>query len=141
MIVRWKGKIKPGTVNNQPWAFWDFLPTAAEITGAKDPSNIDGLSVEPSFFGKKPEQHKYLYWEFRADDKHFLQAVRMGDWKAVRNEIDEPLELYNLTNDLGEKNNVAAQHPDLVAQAEKYFKEAHVESKDWPMKPIQKKSK
>ncbi len=134
MIVRWPGKIKPGIVSERPWAFWDFMPTAADLTGTKHSSHIDGLSVELVLFDKKAEQHKYFYWEFKANNKQFLQAVRMGNWKAVRNNVNEPVELYNLKDDISEKNNVADKHPDLVADALKYFKEAHVESHDWPMK-------
>ncbi len=138
MIVRWPGKIKPGIVSNRPWAFWDFMPTAAEMAGAKVPPYIDGLSVEHVFFGKKEEQHKYFYWELRLSNGTFLQAVRFNYWKAVRNDIDKPVELYNLKDDISEKNNVAAEHPDLVEDALKCFIEAHVESSNWPMKKIKR---
>ena len=84
MIVRWPGTIKPGQVSDFPWAFWDFLPTAAEIAGVKDkiPAGIDGQSVLPTLLGKQQKPHEFFYWEFH--EKGSKQAVRMGDWKAVR---------------------------------------------------------
>ena len=83
LIVRWPGKIKPGTVSDRVSAFWDFLPTAAEIAQAKAPEQLDGLSLLPALLGKpQTNQHDFLYWEFH--ERGFQQAVRMGDWKAVR---------------------------------------------------------
>src|SRR5215470_5243121 len=65
MIVRWPGKIKPGRVSDQVWAFWDFLPTAAEIAGVKAPDKIDGISMLPTLIGQiQTNQHAFLYWEF-----------------------------------------------------------------------------
>ena len=133
LIVRWPGQIKPGTVNDQPWAFWDFLPTAAEIAGAKVPEKLDGISMLPTLLGQpQTNQHDFLYWEFH--ERGFQQAVRMGDWKAVRLKPGGPLELYNLSTDLGEKQNVAAQNPEVVAKIEEYLKTARTESEQWPIK-------
>ena len=73
------------------------------------PSNIDGQSVLPTLLGKTQKPHEFLYWEFH--EKGSKQAVRMGDWKAVRLAINKPLELYDLKTDAGEKNNVAAVNP------------------------------
>ena len=134
MIVRWPGKIKAGSVNDQVWAFWDFLPTAAEIVGVKPPSNIDGISMAPALFGKpQTNQHDFLYWEFHEGGSK--QAVRMGDWKAVRLELGKPLELYNLKNDIGETRNVADQNPEIVSKIDTYLKTARTESPKWPLKP------
>src|SRR5439155_20866676 len=106
MIARWPGKIKAGAVSDQVWAFWDFLPTAAEIAGVKPPDELDGISMLPTLFGQQQtNQHEFLYWEFH--EKGSKQAVRMGDWKAVRLEPNKPLELYNLQSDLGETKDVA----------------------------------
>jgi arylsulfatase A-like enzyme len=132
MIVRWPGKIKAGTVSDQVWAFWDFLPTAAEIAGLQPPPKIDGISILPTLLGQKQtNQHEFLYWEFH--EKGSKQAVRMGDWKAIRLEIGKPLELYDLKNDPGESKDVAAEHPDVIEKMEKYLKTARTESKRWPM--------
>ena len=130
MIVRWPGRIKSGSVSNDVWAFWDFLPTAAEIARATAPNNIDGISMLPALLGRRQRPHQYLYWEFF--ERGFHQAVRMGDWKAVRLGLEKPLELYNLRNDLGEQINIAQQHPDVVARIETILKTARTESEHWP---------
>src|SRR5208282_4564421 len=112
-----------GTTNDQPWAFWDFLPTAADIATTKVPEKIDGISMLPTLLGQpQTNRHEFLYWEFHEGGSQ--QAVRMGDWKAVRLRPGAPLELYNLSTDLGEKHNVAAQNPEVVAKIEAYLKNA-----------------
>ena len=133
LIAYWPGKIKPGRVCEQPFAFWDFLPTAAEIAGAPRPEHIDGISMLPTLLGRaQTNQHDFFYWEFH--ERGFQQAVRMGQWKAVRLQVGEPLELYDLAKDPGEKQNVATEHPDIVAKIEDYLKTARTESPDWPIK-------
>ena len=131
MIVRWTGTVRSGQVSDFPWAFWDFLPTAAEIGGVKDkiPPNIDGQSVLPTLLGKSQRPHEFLYWEFH--EKGSKQAVRAGNWKAVRHAIDKPIELYDLKTDLGETNNVASSHPDVAARIETYLKTARTDSPRW----------
>jgi arylsulfatase A-like enzyme len=134
MIVRWPGKIKAGVTNDGPWAFWDFLPTAAEIAGVKPPKDIDGISFLPTLLGQKQtNRHEFLYWEFH--EKGSKQAVRMGDWKAVRLAPGKPLELYNLRTDLGETTDLADQHPEIVAKIEEYLKSARTASAEWPIQP------
>ena len=126
MIVRWPEKIRASTVNNHVWAFWDFLPTAAEIAGVKPPKGLDGISMFPALLGKAPGDHEYLYWEFFG--RGFQQAIRYGNWKAIRLEANKPLELYNLDADIGEQNNVAAKHPDVVTHIEKLLRTARTDS-------------
>jgi len=104
MIVRWPGKVKAGAVSDQVWAMWDFLPTAAELAGVKPPGDIDGMSMLNALLGKKQKSHEFLYWEFLRYGV-FYQAVRMGNFKAVRKDFSK-LELYDLSKDLGEKNDV-----------------------------------
>jgi len=134
LIVSWPSHIKPGTVNEQPFAFWDFLPTAAAVAEAKVPGPIDGISMLPALLGQpQTNQHSFLYWEFH--ERGFQQAVRMGDWKAVRPQPGEPVELYNLKADLGEKQNVADKNPDVVAKVDTWLKTARTESDLWPIKP------
>jgi arylsulfatase A-like enzyme len=134
LIVRWPGKIKRGMVSDRIGAFWDFLPTAAEIAQAKVPEQLDGLSLLPALLGKPNiNPHDFLYWEFH--ERGFQQAVRMGDWKAVRPQTGKPLELYNLTTDPGEKENVADKNPEVVAKMEAYLKTARTDSEQWPIRP------
>ena len=133
MIVRWLGAIKPGQVSDFVWASWDFLPTAAEIARAEPPKGIDGISVLPSLFGRsQTNRHEYFYWEFH--EKGFKQAMRMGDWKAIRLKPDERLELYDLKSDAGEKADVADQNPEVVKKIEELLKTARTESERWPIR-------
>ena len=132
MIVRWPGRIKAGAVSSQVWGHWDFLPTAAEIAGVKPPPNIDGFSFLPALLGKKQRSHEFSYWEFH--EGGFAQAVRMQEWKAVRLAPGQPLELYDLKNDLGEQQNLALKQPNIIARIEEYLKTARVESEKWPVK-------
>src|SRR3989442_1109831 len=84
-------------------------------------------------------QPEFLYWAFH--ERGFQQAARMGDWKAVKLGANTPVELYNLTTDLGEKENIADKHPDIVAKIEEYLKAARTDSKDWPItSPSEQKS-
>jgi arylsulfatase A-like enzyme len=132
MIVRWPGHVRAGAVSDLQWAFWDFLPTCAELVSAKDLTGIDGMSVVPTLLGKGEQPtHPYLYWEFHEGASK--QAVRFGDWKAVRLKPSGPVELYDLRADVGEQHNVAAHHPDVVAKATQTFQEARTESEHWPL--------
>ncbi len=82
MIARWTGTIPGGHVSPHQWAHWDLLPTLAELTGARTPQGIDGLSMSRALRGQQQPGHDFLYWEFH--ERGFQQAVRMGDWKAVQ---------------------------------------------------------
>ena len=138
MIVRWPGKVKAGAETDFVGAFWDFLPTAAELAGAKAPAGLDGVSLVPTLLGTgKQAQHEFLYWEFH--ERGFQQAVRMGDWKAIRLKPGAPLELYDLKSDVGEGHDVAADHADVVAKIETYLKGARTESAAFPIKPAKAK--
>jgi arylsulfatase A len=132
MIARWPGKIKPGVVSAYPWAFCDFFPTAAEVAGARIPPKLDGISVLPVLTGTGQPKREFLYWESDRYDRRknsivpdgYEQAVRMGDWKAIRHKPGAPLELYNLHTDVSETTNVAAQNPAVIARIEAYLKTA-----------------
>jgi len=133
MIARWPGRIKAGSVSNHISAFWDFLPTCCELVGAKAPEGIDGISMAATLLGRPGGQrvHEYLHEQGKR------QAVRMGDWKGVRQNVaknpDGPIELYNLKNDIGEKTNVAARHPGIVTKIEECMKAARTPSENWPL--------
>ena len=139
MIVRWPGAVKAGSTSEQTWAFWDFLPTAAEIGGAPAPAATDGISMLPAILGQKQEkQHEYLYWEFH--EGGFKQAVRLGDWKAVRQGTKKPIELYDLKTDIGETKDVAAEHPDVVKHVEAILAAGRTDSKEFPIRePVPRK--
>ncbi len=135
LIVRWPGLIKEGSRSDHISSFWDVMPTLAEITGSEIQGKIDGISFLPSLIGKKQKkQHEYLYWEFHELGGRL--GVRMGDWKAVRYNVDKTpqgaIELYNLKEDMGETKDVASDHPDIVKKMEDIMKESHTPSEAFP---------
>ena len=135
MIARWPGRVEPGSESDHVWGFQDVLPTAVELAGGAAPEMTDGISVVPTLLGQGSQrQHEYLYWElprYSADSGDFIdetpsQALRMGRWKAVRPKPDGELELYDLETDLGETEDLAADRPDIVTQAEQLLSTARV---------------
>jgi len=137
MIVRWPKQIQAGSVSDLPWAFWDFLPTCADLAGVQPPDGSDGISVVPTLLGKGDQKvHEYLYWEFHEGGSK--QAGRVGDWKALRFGPHGPIELYDLRADVGEQQNVAGSHSDVVAKAEKFLDAARTPSDRWPLKAAAK---
>ncbi len=136
MIARWPGTIKAGTVSDYVSAFWDVLPTLAELGGIEAPAGIDGISFLPTLMGKSQPGHPYLYWEFH--EMGGRQAVRMDNWKGIRQDVfskpESPIELYDLKDDPGETENVAADHPQVVQKIDRIMAEAHVESSIFPFR-------
>lgn len=134
MLVRWPGKVRPGSISDHISAFWDIMPTFADITGAQKPEGTDGISFLPSLLEKKQKQHDYLYWEFHEQGGKI--AVRMGDWKAVKLNVDKNpsgnIELYDLSKDIGETNNLASSKPEIVSKMGGIMKEAHNPSEVFP---------
>ncbi len=132
-IARWPGVVPAGRVADGPWAFWDFLPTAVELAGAKYPAGFkpDGLSLVSYLRGGDAPTRDYFYWELH--EQQPIQAVRFGNWKAVRNGQDRPLELYDLAADAGETRDLAATKPELIARAEAFMKTAHAPDPNWPL--------
>jgi arylsulfatase A-like enzyme len=130
LIVRWPGKVKAGSRSDHISAFWDIMPTIAEITGGKVINEIDGLSFLPALTGKPQKNHDYLYWEFH--EQGGKTAVRMGNWKAVKLNVNKlpqgQIELYNLENDVSETKNVASDNPEIVKQMDAIMTEAHTRS-------------
>ncbi len=119
MIARWPGVVKAGTQSNHPSAFWDFLPTACELANVKVPKNIDGISYLATLQGKPQKKHDYLFWRYGNGKK----AVRKGQWKAVQKGRSE-IELYDLSSDIGESKDVAADHPEIVERMKAIMTEA-----------------
>lgn len=122
-LARWPGRISPGSTSDLPIYFPDFLPTAAEIAGipVDVPHNVDGVSYLPELLGTaKLPRERDMYWEWNRNhfDEYevFMQAYRSGKWKLVRNNPAVPWELYDLHADVSEGNNLAADHPERVAE-------------------------
>jgi arylsulfatase A-like enzyme len=131
MIVRWPGRVAPGAVSDAPWYHADVLPTLCEIGGAKVTGTVDGLSVLPTLLGQPQPalRTRLMYWEQYSGG--FQQAVRMGKWKGHHFVTKNTFALYDLEADLMEERDVAAQHPQIVAQMRKFMKSAHVPSPNW----------
>ncbi len=137
-MVRWPGRVKPG-VSDHPWYFADFLPTACALAGLDVPEKIDGISIVPTLLGQGDQpKHEFMYWEFH-EGRASKQAVRMGHFKAVRPNPSAPIELYDLRSDIAERNNIAAEHPEVVAKIAEYLKTARTDSKHWPLRDVGKK--
>ena len=140
-LVRWKGKIAPGTTSDRVTGFEDWLPTLLELIGAKDqtPTGIDGISFASTLLARKQAPRPFLYRE--SPGYGGQQCVRVGDWKLVRQNLNggpknnksPTTELYNLADDPTEATDVAAQHPDVVARLSAIAREQHVPSKLWPI--------
>jgi arylsulfatase A len=133
-LAHWPGAVPAGRVSHEPWAFWDFLSTAAELSGAKLPAHVktDGLSLVSFLKGGTAPKRDYFYWELH--EQGSTQAIRFGDWKAVKNGPSAPVELYDLKTDAAESKNLAAEKPDVVAKATALMAQARTEDTNWPMK-------
>lgn len=129
-MVAWcPDKIKAGVKNDHISAFWDVMPTLAELTGVALPETGDGISFLPTLFSKDGQkQHEYLYWEFH--ELNGREALRSGNWKLIRQPIvgETILELYDLSSDIHEDNNLAQQNPEKVKELEVLMDGARTES-------------
>ena len=126
--MAWGGKVKKGITSAEPLANWDFLPTFAALSDISLPTALDGVSFSPILKGKKiKHKHDYLYWEFF--ERGFDQALRKGNWKAVKqSKQGSTIELYDLSKDIGETQDVAAKQPKIVAKMVKLLEVARTES-------------
>lgn len=119
MVVRWPGKIKAGSESDLPWYFPDVMPTLAELAGVPTevPKDINGISVVPTLMGAgEQKKHEYLYWS---------GAIRMGNWKGIG--APGKLALYDLSKDVGETTDLAAQHPEVVSKLSAFMQQAWTE--------------
>lgn len=124
-IVRWPGRVRAGSVSDFPWYFADFLPTVAEIVGFAVPDGIDGSSILPVLLAADvPAEDRFMYW---GGTPGRAEAVRWGRWKALRESPDRPLELFDLSSDISEEQNVAAEHPEIVDEFLAYLNSAVTE--------------
>ena len=137
-IARWAGRVGAGSQSDHIAYFGDLFATAAELAGVKAPDNLDSISFLPTLVGGEQKKHEVLYWEFYEHGS--AQAVRAGKWKAVRKPMfTGKMELYDLSQDIGEKKNLAAQHPDVVSRMASLMAKNHAPSKRWKVRKRRKR--
>ncbi len=134
LIIRMPDRQNAGKISEFPCYFPDMLPTFVEMTNSYTTLSVDGVSLyaemqEPNSLNRT---ERYLYWE-QYPREGISQAVRWGDWKLIRQNLDKDYELYNLKTDEEETTNVADRHPDIVKRLAGYIVDAHVESDNWPV--------
>lgn len=133
-IARWPKKVPSGESSDEIISFQDMLPTFADLTGIHTPENIDGISVVKALMGGKIKHpHPYLYWDYGHCRDRYDQAVRMGDWKGIREGKENKIQLYNLSTDMGEETDVASLHPEIVQQIDKIMQTAVKPSERYPV--------
>ena len=166
MVVRWPGRIKGGQTSGHPWYFPDVMPTLAQLAGVSKemPRDIDGISIVPTLLGKGEQKtHEYMYWD---DTWYHNEGLRMGKWKGIRknSKFEEnpntaanrgkwkgmkhesgKIELYDLSKDVGERNNLADKHPDIAKKLgelmDKAWREPRSQADDGVYKGTQRKPK
>jgi uncharacterized sulfatase len=145
-IARWPGTIAAGKVSDHRAYFGDLLATAADLAGQPGsvPEGTQSISFLPTLKGDEADQkqHSHLYWEFYEQGSR--QAVRFGSdgkWKAIRQPmLTGKVELYDLSQDLGEENDLAESNPDLVAEAVALMESSHQPDPKWQV-PVAKGKK
>ncbi|MDA0205862.1 MAG: arylsulfatase [Acidobacteria bacterium] len=136
LIVRWPKHTPPATVTDRVGAFWDLLPTFAEIADVAVAEDLDGHSLLTSFSGHYlSSEDRTLYWEFH-EGQASKQAVRMGQWKGIRLSPSAKLEVYDLANDEGETLDLADAFPDVAAKMLEYLATARTANEDWPLRDV-----
>lgn len=126
LIASWPGIISGGKVSDHQAVAYDILPTLCDAAGIRKPNGTDGISFMDELTGKKQKKHEFLYWEFPASGGQ--QALIIGNIKLMRknmNKGDSSWEVYDLSNDPGETNNIAGSNPEIIEKAEKIVRSEH----------------
>ena len=131
--------MKAGSSSDYVSGFEDWLPTILDAVDSKvqTPDDIDGVSIMPTLLGESQKDRPFLYREFTGYGGQ--QTIRVGDWKAVRQNLARgkiKTELYNIATDIGEKNDVAAANPEVLQKLEALMAQQHVPSEVFPMRAI-----
>ncbi len=141
----WPGTVPAGRVAEEPWAYWDLMPTFVEMTGITPPKGYktDGYSLLNFLKGGDAPKRDFFYWELH-ENSHgggAIRAARWGKWKAVMPRPMGKIEIYNLVNDVGETNDIADENPELVKRAKEIFSKAHKQHPVWPLNRTSKLKK
>lgn len=134
-LVRWPGHVPANTVCDTPIAFWDLLPTCADLAGTVLPNDVssDGVSILPMILGGRKPDRETFYWELHEKGPS-LQAVRWKNWKFVKNSPSGNIELYDLDTDFIESVDLASRHPEMIRKGEELMKTMRSDAPDWPLK-------
>ncbi len=132
MIARWPGRIPAGAASDFAWAFWDLLPTVCGLVGAPPPGGLDGIDVRPTLFGRPQRPHEHLYWETHELGK-FIQAVRVGEFKALRYGLFGPPRVFDVVNDPAETTDLAASDAQRTEMLTGLLRSARTSSPLWPV--------
>ncbi len=135
LIARWPGTTPAGETSDHVGGFQDLLATAADLGGVEADCEHDGVSFAPTLRddGSPQPEHDYLYWEFYEQGSR--QAVRQGQWKAIRQPMfDGPVQLYDLSKDLGEEHDLAQDEPEITKRMAALMDAAHEPSERWRVK-------
>ncbi len=136
-IVRWPGHVAPGSESARVTGFEDWLPTLAELCGAKVPAGVDGISFAPTLRGEPQEPRPFLYREFAGYGG--WQAVWVGDWKLVRHDLQKAkpvTELFDLAHDVAESRDQLGEEGKRAAELGAILAREHVESATFPLLAI-----
>ena len=141
-IARWPGTIPEGKTSDEVIAFQDMMPTFAELAGGTIADGIDGISVVSALkAGALETERDYLYWDYGHCRRFYDQAVRWKNWKGIRLGSEQGrMQLYDLSNDLGEVHDLAAERPDIVEKISTFMGEAATPSDLYPVGEIYKGS-
>ena len=130
MIVSWPEKIKSGRVINEISISYDIFPTICKAAGVEDIYDVDGISLLDIVTDESRSlDREYVYWEFPSYGGQ--QAARMGDYKAILKDIkkgNKEIELYNLSLDLKEQNDISSEYPEMVTRFKEIFNKEHTKS-------------
>jgi len=138
MIAAWPGQIEEGTISHQPCAFWDMMPTFAEVIHTKKAPECDGISILPTLKGEKGQkQHDYFYFEFH--EMNGRQAIIRGNWKLILLDIQKSpkYELYNIAADPSEVHNMIDRNPEKFAELKTLMEQVHTKDTNWPLLPAE----
>ncbi|RLD80140.1 MAG: arylsulfatase [Bacteroidetes bacterium] len=139
MIARWQGKVEANSTSDHLSYFPDYFATFADLAGVEKDFNIDGISMTPVLLGEKGQtEHEFLYWEFPAYGGQ--QAIRYGNWKGVRKGLfkdqSAPLELYDLSIDIAESNDLAGEYPEIIKILDSLMRSSHIPSQLFPFEAL-----
>ncbi|TWT72031.1 arylsulfatase [Crateriforma conspicua] len=134
-IAWWPGTVPAGSTTDHIAYFGDWMATATELAGATPPGDLDSISFAPTLMAQPDRQkrHEFLYWEFYEQGSR--QAVRFDQFKAIRQPMfTGEVELYDVDQDISESNNIAADHPEIVAKATKMMDDSHQPNPNWEIR-------